>query len=270
MRVKLNVLVSTAAIMLCADMLQAAVIDDTEMVSIPAGEFIMGCDAADPLCLPAASPSHKVYLDAYRIDTYEVTFRRYNQCVQSGQCSELYMGGGCNAGLPWNANHPANCVDYKQADTFCAWEDKRLPTEAEWEKAARGQYPAAEYRFPWGNEPASCERAVMNKSTAAGVMGPGCGAGTTQPVGSKPKGASPYGVMDMAGNLYEWTSDWYSETYFSKSPAKNPQGPNSGAHKTLRSSSWLMRTDDGIATNVRSGYSPLGQGYVVGFRCVAD
>jgi iron(II)-dependent oxidoreductase len=170
--------------------------------------------------------------------------------------------------MPWNANHPVNCVDFNQAKTFCEWQGKRLPTEAEWEKAARGTDGRI---FPWGNELADCTKAVMNDQPfVEGVMGPGCGSGTTQPVGSKPAGASPYGVLDMAGNLWNWTNDWYADDYFQNSPTNNPQGPSSGEYKVIKGSDWGMRVSAELASTVRFNYAPLGQGYLIGFRCAKD
>ncbi|MGY0219400.1 formylglycine-generating enzyme family protein [Endozoicomonadaceae bacterium StTr2] len=243
---------------------QEQAINDEAMIVVPAGEFIMGCNHDNPELCFNSRPAHKVYLKAFKIDKYKVTFKRYEKCKD---CTELYSGAACNNGMPWNARHPVNCVDYNQAKAFCASEGKRLPTEAEWEKAARGTDGRI---FPWGNEPASCDRAVMNQKVAGNKMGPGCGSGKTLAVGSKPEGASPYGVMDMAGNLFEWTSDWYSTDYYANSPYENPQGPATGTRKVLRGSSWLMRISNSMASNVRSDYSPLGQGYVVGFRCASD
>ena len=237
--------------------------DHKEMVTVPAGEFQMGCKDSDGIyCLPGTTP-HKVYLDTYKIDKYMVTFNRYQACIEAGKCTDPYIGAACNYGESFAGDHPANCITYKQAEDVCEFEGKRLPTEAEWAKAARG---TEGFIYPWGNTPApSCDRVVMNDKKASKM--PGCGRGTTNPVGSKAKGASPYGVMDMAGNLFEWTSDWYSESYFSNSPYKNPKGPNNGSSKVLRGSAWSARFNDGVALTVRSAYAPLGQGYVVGARC---
>lgn len=235
-----------------------------EMIVIPAGEFEMGCKPSDGVyCLPGTTP-HKVLLAKFKMDKYLMTFARYQACIDAGKCTEPYMGGACNYGMNWSANHPVNCITYEQAERACAFEDKRLPTEAEWAKAARGH---KSFIFPWGNAPEpSCDLAVINKKNGSKI-GPGCGAGTTQPVGSKPKGASPYGLMDMAGNVFQWTSDWYSETYFSNSPTNNPKGPASGVYKVLRGSAWTAKYRDGIALTVRSPYAPQGQGYIVGARC---
>lgn len=239
----------------------------TEMIIIPAGEFEMGCKDSDGVyCLPGTTP-HKVHLDEYKIDKYLITFERYQACIDNGSCTEPYMGSACNYGMSWSADHPANCITFKQAEQACQFEGKRLPTEAEWTKAARGTKGNL---FPWGNTPdPSCDLVVWNQKVD-GRLGPGCGAGTSQPVGSKPKGASPYGLMDTAGNLFEWTSDWYSEEYFRQSPKKNPKGPKSGEFKVLRSSAWSARHRDGVALTVRAPYAPLGQGYVVGARCAQN
>jgi len=252
-----------AAIVLSSPLAVASV-DYKQMITIPAGEFSMGCKESDGVyCLPGTTP-HKVYLDSYKIDKYLVTFKRYQNCIDAGKCSEPYIGAACNYGMSWADNHPANCITYQQAEAVCSFEGKRLPTEAEWAKAARG---TKGFIFPWGNSPEpSCDRVVMNEKRD-GKIGPGCGAGTSMPVGSKPAGASPYGVMDMAGNMFEWTSDWYSESYFANSPAKNPKGPDYGQAKVLRGSAWTARYRDGIALTVRSPYAPEGQGYVVGARC---
>lgn len=243
-------------------------VNDTVMVTVPAGEFEMGCNYNDPNlpCMSSTYPAHTVYLDEFKIDKYMVTYRRYNECIADSVCTELYSGAGCNAGMPWNSNHPVNCVDFSQAETFCNWEGKRLLTEAEWEKAARGTDGRI---YPWGNAIPDCDLAVMNDQPfVQGVMGPGCGSGTTQPVGSKPNGVSPYGVTDMAGQLWEWTQDWYSETYFQNSPYSNPTGPSTGSYKVIKGGGgWTMRTAPEVVANIRFNYAPLGQGYVIGFRC---
>ncbi|MCG7522049.1 formylglycine-generating enzyme family protein [Ruegeria sp. Ofav3-42] len=236
-----------------------------EMVTVPAGEFRMGCKDSDGVfCVPGAN-AHTVYLKEYKIDKYMVTFDRYQECIDAGYCSEPYYGAACNYQMSWAGDHPVNCITYEQAEQVCSYEGKRLPTEAEWAKAARGTDGRI---YPWGNSPkSSCDLAVMNQKRG-GKMGPGCGAGTTQPVGSKPKGVSPYGAMDMVGNLWEWTSDWYDD--LPTSAQKNPKGPRWGDYKVLRGSSWTSRYQDELALTVRFPYAPKGQGYVIGARCAAD
>ena len=244
--------------------------DDTEMVLIPAGQFEMGCNIsrASELCEDNTKPAHTVKLDAYKIDKYEATFRRYKACVDAGECTEAFPGGACNWGFKWNDKHPVNCVDHNQAQEMCAFEGKRLPTEAEWEKAARGNQD--QRIFPWGDESASCNRVVMDENGPELPM-PGCGAGKTKPVNfAADAGASPYGVVGMSGNLWEMTADWYSENYYANSPRNNPEGPGSGTYKVVRGGAWTMRSDHGLTSILRFGYSPQGQGYVIGFRCAQD
>ncbi|MGB0833318.1 MAG: formylglycine-generating enzyme family protein [Psychrobium sp.] len=238
-----------------------------EMITIPATTFRMGCNQDDgDICLPGMTP-HIVSLDSYSIDKYMVTYERYQACIESGQCTKPFEGAACNYGMEWADKHPVNCITFQQAEEVCSFENKRLPTEAEWALAARGPNSLV---FPWGNETApSCDVAVLNQKRD-GKMGPGCGAGTTMEVGSKPDGQSPFGLMDVTGNLWEWTSDWYSETYFGESPEANPQGPATGTHKVLRGSSWTSRRYDELALTIRFAYAPKGQGYVIGARCAAD
>lgn len=260
-----NVLI--ALLFMAMSHLVAAEINDQEMVTVPAGEFEMGCNHSryDEICERDAFPAHKVFLDAYQIDKYEVSFRRYKKCVDDGKCGIPDSDGACNWAESWKGNHPANCVDWSNAKKMCEFEGKRLPTEAEWEKAARGIQDKR--IFPWGDTPPSYDNAVMNQKVAGQTMGPGCGSGTTRPIGSKPAGVSPYGAHDMAGNVWEWVSDWFDEDYYQKSPNKNPKGPASGTYRTVRGGDWLMRKDVGLTSHLRHHYSPAGRGYVIGWRC---
>ncbi len=168
------------------------------------------------------APQHTVYLDAYSIDKYEVANARYQACVDAGGCTAPHDPSSATRtsyyGNPDYAGYPVINVDWGQAETFCAWEGKRLPSEAEWEKAARGTDGRI---YPWGNQNPTCDLAN------GVVQGKRC-VGDTSPVGSYAAGASPYGVMDMAGNVWEWVNDWYDENYYSHSPASNPPGPATG------------------------------------------
>ncbi|WP_062266876.1 formylglycine-generating enzyme family protein [Endozoicomonas arenosclerae] len=241
--------------------------NDKAVVEIPSGEFTRGCTRKykEYECLPEALPEKKVFISKFKIDKYKVTYRRYNECMKKGNCTDLYFGGGCNAGMPWNSDHPVNCVTYKQAETFCKWDGgKRLPTEAEWEKAARG----TDKRFyPWGNKTPSCNLATISDKTTRGKMEPGCGMGTSRPVNANPEGASPYGVMGMTSNLLEWTSDWFDAEYYKKNELRDPKGAdrNTG-FKTLRGATWMMKKEE-LDVSIRVPYAPEGQGYIVGFRC---
>lgn len=249
--------------MLFVNKITFAQVNDTVMVTVPAGEFQMGCNAdADIYCeLFPDEFSHTVYLDAFKIDKYEVTYQRYQKCIDAGICEPPGIGGMFNYGWAGIELLPVNGIDWYKAKAFCEWEGKRLPTEAEWEKAARG---TDERTYPWGFEEPTCDYAVMDTIYAGNL---GCGTGNVMPVGSKPMGASPYGAMDMAGNVWEWTADWYDENYFYNSPTNNPQGPTTGSYKTTRGGDLFARSGLSLRTTVRFPYYPSNPSPAIGFRC---
>jgi formylglycine-generating enzyme required for sulfatase activity len=233
-----------------------------EMITIPAGEFQMGChpDHMGGLpCFDDELPLHTVYLDAFRIDKHEVTVAEYGQCVLAGGCaapsSTSSATRGSYFGNPAYADYPVINVSWLNASDYCAWAGKRLPTEAEWEKAARGPTLRA---FPWGGGAANCSLANYS----------GC-VGDTSQKGYYPSGASPYGVMDMAGNVWEWVKDWYSSTYYSTSPYSNPPGPESGTLKVLRGGSWDYGADFMLVASRAMFSSPTHRDIDIGFRCAA-
>jgi formylglycine-generating enzyme required for sulfatase activity len=232
-------------------------------ILIPAGSFLMGCDEdnAAESCRAIELPLHTVTLDAYYIDQYEVTNARYQACVDAGICEppksadsisrEVYFGN------PDYGDYPVIDVDWFQATEFCAWEGKRLPTEAEWSKAARGVEDTRKY--PWGDEPPTCDLANWYGGLA------GCG-GDTAAVGSYPAGASPYGVMDMAGNVWEWVNDWYAADYYSVSPPENPQGPDTGIRRMSIGGAFDSVALD-LDTTSRFPWNPKEFDRSSGFRC---
>ncbi len=209
------------------------------MVAVPEGDFMMGINPETDDSYDNwndEKPYRKIYIDKFYIDKYEATVEDYRRCVKAGKCKKLpnyrgKAGRACNWQHKDRLNHPINCIDWNDANTFCEWAGKRLPTEAEWEKAARGTDGR---KFPWGNQDVSCEYASFHEKDSINSADWGCGTGITSPVGSRPKGASPYGVMDMAGNANEWVSGWYFDDYYRKAPRKNPPGAESGLSRTAR------------------------------------
>ncbi len=234
------------------------------MVEVPAGQFLRGTRGGGD---DDERPQREIHLDGFWIDKYEVTVDDYARCVSAGACSEPSSSAkNCsgdfakynNWGKPGRGKHPVNCVDWDQAVAYCKWAGKRLPTEAQWEKAARGTDGRT---YPWGEAEPSCEYAVMGRG------GDGCGRESTWEVGSKAKGVSPYGAYDMAGNVFEWTADWYGEDYYEQSPARNPMGPESGSSRVTRGASWGVNFDAHLRAADRSRSTPSGTSYNLGLRC---
>jgi formylglycine-generating enzyme required for sulfatase activity len=224
---------------------------DDYWVTIPAGEFQMGSEiGADD-----EKPVHTVYLDAYQIGKYEVTNRQYTQCVKAGICRAVAdVGGGKEL-------DPVVYVTWYDANNFCEWVGGRLPTEAEWEKAARGGLEGKTY--PWGDEAPTCKEGASN---GANFGGEGC-TFAKMPVGSF--AANKYGLYDMAGNVWEWVNDWYDGTYYQNSPSSSPSGPESGLYRVLRGGTWDTGLSD--VTLLRSAhrywYYPTFAYSSFGFRC---
>ena len=224
--------------------------DGATLVYVPAGEFAMGSTDQDSLASKDERPQHPVTLDAFWIDQTEVTNAMYAKCVNAGNCKPpINTDHFINTGY---ANHPVVSVDWSQANAYCVWSERRLLTEAEWEKAARGTDGRI---YPWGNEAPS--NAFLNYNDAVK---------DTTAVGQYPNGKSPYGAYDMAGNVWEWTNDWYSETYYQSSSASNPVGPASSAYQAFRGGSW-NNNDYFVRSANRGWVEPTSTGYFIGFRC---
>lgn len=214
------------------------------MIHIPAGVFLMGSPKGEGN--DDEHPQHKVYLDSYYISKCEVTNEQFAQFARET---------GYNAGRDWKKyaragkeKYPVVCVDWNDAMAYCRWAEGNLPTEAQWEKAARGTDGRT---YPWGN---SWYANLCNNNSN----------GTTA-VGSYIGGASPYEAQDMMGNVWEWCFDWYDQNYYKSSPLKNPEGPGSGISRVVRGGSWCSRTYEFRCAN-RLSHRPGGSGSHRGFR----
>jgi serine/threonine-protein kinase len=258
--------------------------DGMVMVFVPAGEFKMG------------GTVNIVYLDAFWIDQTEVTNAMFAKFVMgTGYVTDAEKAGGSFVyratdqgdyrelikGAAWNhpswensdfsdlEDHPVVHVSWNDAQAYCAWADRRLPTEAEWEKAASWNDPAGhKYIYPWGIDfdgtrlnfcDKSCSSPWADKTVDDGYA-------ETAPVGSYPQGTSPYGALDMAGNVSEWVADWYDAAYYRNPPLANPLGPDTGQERVLRGGTWFAKAQ--YATSIdRNAYDPSVSDYYVGFRC---
>ena len=235
-----------------------AVVLDPRRVRVSGGPFLMGSTRG-----PAdEQPQHLVEVSSLWLDRYEVTNRRYQACVEQKTCTppKLLTSRHRKAyyGNEQFADYPVVFVDWQQAAIFCRHAGGRLPTEAEWEKAARGQVPSIR-TYPWGEGRPDCTRANMG--------GRGSCVGDTDRVGRRAEGASPYGAMDMAGNVWEWVSDWYDPTYYAKSGLVDPGGPSTGSLKIVRGGCWLSGADS-LRVSCRKAELTSTWAYNIGFRCV--
>lgn len=242
--------------------------DDMVMVYVPAGEFKMGSEKYGS----GEKPVHTVNLGAFWIDQTEVTNAMYARCVAAGECdphrSTKSYTHDSYYGNPEFDEYPVVYVSWSDAKAYCAWADKRLPTEAEWEKAARGEDRRT---YPWGNEWDVRTTLRLNFSDKNDPIDPSDtvaddGYADTAPVGNYLNGASPYGAYDMAGNVWEWVADWYGENYYSTSPLSNPLGPNSGTERVVRGGAWNDPAEGVRSANRGRGPSSANNSRV-GFRC---
>ena len=244
-----------------------------EMIYIPAGNFILGSNLNEDLYANAEeeAPQLRVYLDGYWMNRTEVTNGQYLRCVEAGVCDQGYYMSLYSPGLE---NNPVTYVTVEQAERFCSWMGGHLPTEFEWEKAARGTDGRI---YPWGDEEPDYENALANIPDYQDEEGNGF---DLFPVGSFPDGQSPYGLMDMAGNVWEWTSTWYSTNYYqtleaeeelSGTTVSNPTGPENGSARVMRGGSCASTEINNYAAYTRAAnrsYLNLASSYYVGFRCM--
>jgi iron(II)-dependent oxidoreductase len=243
-----------------------------EMVRVAAGPFIMGSDRkVDRNSYQPEFPQRTVYVDAFDIDKFEVTNVQFLKFVLATNRDPLidwqYDGGNFQETM---ASHPVMHVSWYDAAAYCKWAGKRLPTSAEWEKAARGEDGRI---YPWGNQPAGLSRANFGRTGLSG------------PVRDRPErlllyppiisvdkydnGVSPYGVFQMAGNVAEWTADWYDPYYYKTAPDRNPKGPATGTQKAFRGGGWIDSTPT-VRAAQRNGTDPNTKMNWLGFRCARD
>jgi formylglycine-generating enzyme required for sulfatase activity len=223
--------------------------DGMRQMYVPGGEFVMGAQKES-----LTAPTHNVYLDSFWIDMTEVSNEMYARCVEAGMCKSpalFYLSDSHYENKSYSS-HPVVYVTWQQASNYCQWVGRRLPTEAEWEKAARGTDSRP---YPWGKE--HPELRLLNFDNLIT---------TTTPVAWFPFGASPYGVLNMAGNVREWVWDWYADDYYVNSPYQDPQGPQAGEKRSLRGGGFTdisrrVRVDN------RLSHDPYSPGYNRGFRC---
>ena len=228
-------------------------VPDTLMVEIPEGIFLMGFDGTQ--ALEDERPLHRLWLDAFTMDLHEVT---------TGQYAAFLAATDRPAPWQWNmvdlsqhGDRPVIGVDWHDAEAYCRWKGKRLPTEAEWEKAARGTDGRL---YPWGNQ-------TPTNTLANFALGARFSYNQVlMPVRTYDQGKSPYGLYQMAGNVWEWVQDWYSANYYETSPERNPQGPEQGQFKVLRGGSW-SDLPKYLLTYGRFKLPPETRNSYTGFRC---
>ena len=228
-----------------------------EWVELSGGSFDMGASDGQQ----DEAPVHVVELSAFAMARTETTVRQYEQCVAVGACTMPDSAGpAMSYGKPDRRSHPVNGVTWDDADAFCHWAGGYLPSEAQWEFAARSGGKAIPW--PWGSARATCERAVMNGDDG---LGPGCGRKTTWPVCSKPLGGTAQGLCDMGGNVAEWVLDWYGRGAYATAARQEPSGPDAGRERVIRGGGFDY--SGGLRTSYRDSADPEAGSAAVGFRC---
>jgi len=235
-----------------------------KMVLIPSGTYEMGdlkslsetnvFDLLNPdrHALGPENPAHKVFVEAFFIDIYEVTNASFAEFIKAKNRKPPTFWNNTDFNQP---QQPVVGITWKEAQSFCKWKNKRLPTEAEWEKAAKGKEI---YDYPWGNSLPTEEKLNFDSHT-----------GKTMPVGSYEAGKSSLGVYDLSGNVAEWVYDWHGPEYYLFSPEKNPQGPSEGTYKVIRGGNWRNNKDD-VKVTFRNATTPKLKSKTVGFRCAKN
>ena len=234
--------------------------------AIPAGVYPQGVATGEE----DAEPRTMVTLPDFYMDRTEVPVLTYAVCVLNGACTPPAAFADdryCTWGMPEAMMKPANCLSWKQARDYCAFRGGRLPSEAEWEAAARGQ---DERTYPWGDSAPDCGHAVFSPRNGA-TPSDGCGLDSVWDTGSLPRGAGPFGILNMAGNVWEWVADWYQpDAYRFRNESPSPQGPEAGVFRVIRGGSWVSGTARDLTTFRRARRKPDNPSNAGGFRCVYD
>ncbi|MBK8783605.1 MAG: SUMF1/EgtB/PvdO family nonheme iron enzyme [Anaerolineales bacterium] len=232
--------------------LKTSALDGMEQVYVPEGNFLMG---KGEVRKNADSPMHIIYLDAFWMDKYEVSNAMYLKCLQAGTCTDMVSDNITYRNWVYR-DHPVTYVAWEQAGLYCQWAGRRLPTEAEWEKAARGTDGR---QYPWGDELPNPRLANFDGTMIHEAVS----------IYRYPLGASPYGALNMSGNVREWVTDWYGEDYYLVMPYANPTGPETGFERSLRGGSYSEDKNEVTTTN-RMRHEPQSAGLSRGFRCAQD
>jgi len=235
----------------------AHILLDNEWVSIPPGSFLMGKQG-----MAWSEPVHLVSLEAFQLTRTEITVAQYAACVEDGACDPpAFLDENCNWDLADRDDHPINCVTWNQAVAFCSRIDGRLPSESEWEYAARSA--GATSRYPWGEQDATCARAIMDGGGGLWASGYGCGKMRTWDVCSKPEGNSAQGLCDLSGNVAEWVQDWFHPNYNGHPPDGSALEYPEGVSRVIRGGGFSLGAHHLLAA--KRDYLPPGP--LTGFRC---
>jgi formylglycine-generating enzyme len=225
---------------------------------IPSGQVWRGCLMGDDNCDANEEPGGMIDVSAFFLDQFEATVAEYERCINADVCEPTADQVDCNLTHTDRDDHPANCLSWNHATAYCEWRGMRLPTEAEWERAARGDQPQL---YPWGDDTPTCELAAIET----------CGS-STSPVGSLREGDSPFGIADMTGNVSEWVSDYYAADYYEQSQGEaDPQGPDSGSDRSIKGSAFTVPPGfPAQRISKRNSAAPDAALRIYGVRCARD